>query len=690
MSEQNKPASQRLEENYLSDLLKKVDDRLGEIDEAIRGKSDEIAEMHKHMQDHKRDMDFLEKNAMREVIRNYSLQGNHSAENRKRLIRLKDAAFFGRIDFTENGGHPVQNLYIGVHNFQDTDSKKNLVVDWRAPISSMFYDFELGEAHYEIKEKKVEGEVLLKRQFKIRGGEMEYMLDTDVTIHDELLQKELNQASSAKMKNIVATIQKEQNAIIRNEEARNLIIQGVAGSGKTSIALHRIAFLLYRFKETITSEDILIISPNKVFASYISNVLPELGEESVAESSLEEVADELLEHQIKFQTFFEQVTELLEKNDEKLIERIQFKSSRELIQKIDEYHVWLQNDGFKIEDIFVKGKPVPAWFIKETFERYNRMPLLRRFNEVVREIVENMHRYYKIEVQYKDRTELHTTIRKMFPSYNPRVLYKNFYEWLGRPDLLKLKKGSTYEWSDVYAFIYFKMKLEGLKANQNVKHLVIDEMQDYSIVQYQVLRKLYNCKKTILGDINQSVNPFSSSNLETIEKIFPGATTMTMLKSYRSTYEITQFTKRISQHVNVEALERHGKQPQIIACKNKDAELETIIKLITDFNASKYNSLGIITKTQKQADKLYESLSPLFSINLLNAVSVSFGSGIVITTAHLAKGLEFDQVIVPHCTEKNYKNAPDQQMLYVACTRTMHELYLTHVGEVSGFVKSPF
>lgn len=679
-------SEQKKEENYLSDLLSKVDLKLREIDEAIKGKGDEIAEMHKHMQDHKRDMDFLEKNAMREVIRNYSLQGNHSVENRKRLVRLKDTAFFGRIDFVENGGQALQNLYVGVHNFQDTDSKKNLVVDWRAPIASMFYDFELGEAHYEIKEKKVEGEVVLKRQFKIRGGKLEYMLDTDVTIHDEVLQKELNQASSAKMKNIVATIQKEQNAIIRDEESRHLIIQGVAGSGKTSIALHRIAFLLYRFKETITSEDILIISPNKVFASYISNVLPELGEESVAESSLEEVAEELLEYQIKFQTFFEQVTELLEKTDEKLIERIQFKSSRELIQKIDEYHVWLQNDGFKIEDIFVKGKPVPAWFIKETFERYNRMPLLKRFNEVVREIVENMQRYYKIEVQYKDRTELHTTIRKMFPSYNPRVLYKNFYEWLGRPDLLKLKKGSTYEWSDVYAFLYLKMKLEGLKANQKIKHLVIDEMQDYSVVQYQVLRKLYSCKKTILGDINQSVNPFSSSNLETIEKIFSGATTMTMLKSYRSTYEITQFTKRISEHVNVEALERHGKEPLIIPCANKDAELEIVKKLVIDFNESHFNSLGIITKTQKQADKLYETLSLLHSISLLNAVSVSFGSGIVITTAHLAKGLEFDMVIVPHCTDKNYRTAPDQQMLYVACTRTMHELYLTHVGVVSRFI----
>ena len=416
--------------------------------------------------------------------------------------------------------------------------------------------------------------------------------------------------------------------------------------------------------------------------------MPELGEETVAETSVEEIADELLDYQIKFQSFFDQVTELLEKNDPKLIERIQFKSSKELLKKIDEYHLWLQNDGFKITDIHVKGKLVPSWFIKETFEKYNRMPLLKRFNEVVREIVENVFRFYKIEIQYKDRTELHTTIRKMFPSYNPRVLYKGFYEWLGKPEFLKLKKGSTYEWSDVYAFLYLKMKLEGLKANTKVKHLVIDEMQDYSVVQYQVLSKLYSCKKTILGDINQSVNPFSSSNLETIEKIFPGATSMTMLKSYRSTFEITQFTKRISRNVNVEALARHGEEPLIISCKNKEAELAEINKLVRAFNASQFNSLGIITKTQSQADALYEALGEHFQINLLNAVSVAFGSGIVITTAHLAKGLEFDQVIVPYCTDKNYNSAPDQQMLYVACTRTMHKLSLTHTGKPSEFILS--
>ncbi|MEX0988610.1 MAG: UvrD-helicase domain-containing protein [Bacteroidales bacterium] len=678
---------EKKERQYLAEVLKKVEVKIAEIDEAIQLKIDEIDYMKKHMEDHKRDMDHLEKNALRESIFNYTLQGEHTVENKVRLLRLKDTAYFGRIDFQEKENQNFRNIYVGVHNFQDSESNKNLVFDWRAPISSLFYDFELGEAYYETQAQKIKGTISLKRQFRIRKGEMEYMLDTDVTIHDEVLQKELNRASSAKMKNIVATIQKEQNAIIRNEEAHHLIIQGVAGSGKTSIALHRIAFLLYRFKDTISSEDILIISPNKVFASYISSVLPELGEETVAETSMEDIANELLDYQVKFQSFFDQVAELLEKNDREHIERIQFKASPELLKSVDEYLIWLENDGFKITDLNVKGKPVPAWFIRESFEKYKRMPLLKRFNEVVQEIVDNVFRYYQVEIQYKDRTNLHTAIRKMFPSYNPRVLYKGFYDWLGKPELFKLKKGSTYEWSDVYLFLYLKMKLEGMKPNSKVKHLVIDEMQDYSAVQYRVLSSLYTCKKTILGDINQSVNPFSSSNLTTIEDVFSDATSITILKSYRSTYEITQFTKRISHNVKVEAIERHGDDPQIIGCKNPLKEIEEIKKLITDFNKSSFNSLGIICKTQKQADTLYELIKSDFRISLLNVISVTFGRGIVITTAHLAKGLEFDQVIVPQCTDKNYHTEPDKQMLYVACTRAMHKLILTHTGTPSHFIE---
>lgn len=674
------------EKQHLKQILSKLDRAIKEINERVETQLHDINEAKDHLQEHKRDMDHLEKNAIREAVGQIAMMGEAAVNKKKRLLRLKDIPYFGRMDFKKADG-PEETIYVGVHNFYEESENQNLIYDWRAPISSMFYDYELGPASFQNTKETVAGEITKKRQYRIRGGEMEYMLDTDITIQDDVLQKELNRASSAKMKNIVATIQREQNAIIRNEHARNLIIQGVAGSGKTSIALHRIAFLLYKFKETISSEDILIISPNKVFASYISNVLPELGEETVAETSMEDLAHELLEYQIKFQTFFDQVAELLTKRDEKLTQRIQFKASHELLKKIDEYLIHLENKAFLAVDIMVAKKPVPAWFIEEKFRKFSRLPLLKRFNEIVREVVQNVYMHFGVEVTGTERTKLHSQIRKMFPSTNLRVLYKGLYEWMGKPELLKLKKGSEYEYADVYPLIYLKSRLEGLKPFYKIKHLIVDEMQDYTAVQYHILNNLYPCKKTILGDINQSVNPFSSSNLNSIQRIIPNSECMTMLKSYRSTYEITQFTKLISAKADVEAIERYGKKPEIRKFNNGEEEADFIRSSIQGFSETEHNSLGIICKTQVQADDLYKRLKLEFAtLKLLDAKTVVFSGGIVITTAHLAKGLEFDKVIVPHVTAGNYTYEPDRQMLYVACTRAMHELELSYVKKLSPFL----
>lgn len=679
--------TEKQEKQYLQEVIKKLDVAVLNIDKMIQFQGQQIKEANTHMQEHKRDMDHLEKNAVRESISNMSLQGSAALNRKKSLLKLKQIPYFGRIDFTEEQKEPTQQIYIGAYNFREEKTNRNIIYDWRAPIASMFYDFETGPAFYHTRENKVKGKLSLKRQYRIRNGQMEYMLDNDVAIRDEVLQRELKQASSSKMKNIVATIQREQNQIIRNEEAKHLIIQGVAGSGKTSIALHRIAFLLYKFKEDITSEDILILSPNKVFSSYISNVLPELGEESVAETSLEEIADELLEYKFKFQSFLDQVAQLLDRPSQKMIERIEFKASEELVKKIDEYLVFLENTAFKPRDIFINKKPVPAWFIEEKFKQYHRLPILKRFNEVVREIVNNVFMYYNYEVMGKERTELHATIRKMYPSTNLRVLYKGFYTWLERGDLIKKMKGGMYEYSDVYPLLYLKMKLEGLPSYKQVKHLVVDEMQDYSPVQYKVLSNLFSCKKTILGDINQSVNPYSSSNLETLIDIFPDATAVTLKKSYRSTYEITEFSKRISEKVEVEPLERHGEKPKIKRFTSKEKQLQYIESLLNDFHNSAYNSLAIIVKNPKEVDSFREALKHTHSLQVLNGEGVAFDNGIILTTAHLAKGLEFDKVIVPNCSATNYRTPIDLQMLYVACTRAMHQLTVTTVKDYSKFLK---
>ncbi len=267
--------------------------------------------------------------------------GEGAVDRRRKLLKLVGSPYFGRIDFQSATDAKETPVYVGLATFTDETLRQNLIYDWRAPISSMFYDFELGDADYETPSGKVKGTISLKRQYKIRDGVMEFMIENAVSIHDEVLQRELSKSADDRMKNIVATIQRDQNQVIRNETASVMIIQGVAGSGKTSIALHRIAFLLYRFRDTIKAKDILILSPNKVFADYISNVLPELGEEHIPETGMEELASELLEKKFPFQTFFQQVASLLEHPHQEFIERIQFKSSFEFVRQLNKYFIHL-------------------------------------------------------------------------------------------------------------------------------------------------------------------------------------------------------------------------------------------------------------------------------------------------------------------------------------------------------------
>lgn len=304
--------TEKQEKEYLQKILSIIHATINNTDKSVKDHVDTLQEYKDYLWSNK-DIDPHEIRSMRESILNHFALGENVIDKRKRLGRILDIPYFGRIDFKEEkDGSQTIPVYIGIHTFYDSISRTNLIYDWRAPVSSMFYDHELGEASYTSPNGEVNGKISLKRQYRIRKGRMEYMIESSLTVHDDILQKELSANADDKMKNIVTTIQREQNQIIRNEEAPVLIIQGVAGSGKTSIALHRIAYLLYTLKGNISSRDILIISPNKVFADYISNVLPELGEETVPETSMEQILSELLENKYKYRNFFDQVTELLE------------------------------------------------------------------------------------------------------------------------------------------------------------------------------------------------------------------------------------------------------------------------------------------------------------------------------------------------------------------------------------------
>lgn len=672
--------TEKQEKEYLKQIISFLKKVIGNTDASVKDHVDTLAEYKDYIWSNK-DIDPHEIRSMRESILNHFALGESVINKRKRLTKILAIPYFGRIDFLEKKENSkVMPIYIGIHTFYDPESRATLIHDWRAPVSSMFYDHELGEAGYRSPSGEIKGVISLKRQYRIRGGKMEFMIESALTVHDDILQKELSSNADDKMKNIVATIQREQNQIIRNEDIRTLIIQGVAGSGKTSIALHRIAYLLYTFRDSISSKDILIISPNKVFSDYISNVLPELGEETVPETSMEQILSGVLEHKYKYQTYFGLVNELLEKPSSSLIDRIAYKASFGFISELDKFILHIENTYFKAADVkLTKYITIPAPFIEEQYLRFNRYPIRRRFDAMADYMLDMLKIQYTFTVTTTGRNLLKKEIRLMFAGNNDIQVYKDFFKWTNNPGMFKMRKGHTLEYSDLAPLAYLHLALEG-SGNQpfRVKHLLIDEMQDYSPIQYKVIQKLFPCRKTVLGDAGQSVNPYGSSTAETIQKSLTASEIMKLCKSYRSTFEITDFAQKIHPNAELEPVARHGEKPQILQFGSAVEELSGIMGLISTYRKSGYKSLGIICKTEQQARKMADMLKSYANdISFLSSQSSAFVQGIVITSAHMAKGLEFDEVIIPQTDERNYRSEIDKSMLYVAVTRAMHRLTLT-------------
>lgn len=672
--------TEKQEKEYLKQIISFLKKVIGNTDASVKDHVDTLAEYKDYIWSNK-DIDPHEIRSMRESILNHFALGESVINKHKRLTKILAIPYFGRIDFLEKKENSkVMPIYIGIHTFYDPESRATLIHDWRAPVSSMFYDHELGEAGYRSPSGEIKGVISLKRQYRIRGGKMEFMIESALTVHDDILQKELSSNVDDKMKNIVATIQREQNQIIRNEDIRTLIIQGVAGSGKTSIALHRIAYLLYTFRDSISSKDILIISPNKVFSDYISNVLPELGEETVPETSMEQILSGVLEHKYKYQTYFGLVNELLEKPSSSLIDRIAYKASFGFISELDKFILHIENTYFKAADVkLTKYITIPAPFIEEQYLRFNRYPIRRRFDAMADYMLDMLKIQYAFTVTTAGRNLLKKEIRLMFAGNNDIQVYKDFFKWTNNPGMFKMRKGHTLEYSDLAPLAYLHLALEG-NGNQpfRVKHLLIDEMQDYSPIQYKVIQKLFPCRKTVLGDAGQSVNPYGSSTAETIQKSLTASEIMKLCKSYRSTFEITDFAQKIHPNAELEPVARHGEKPQILQFGSAVEELSGIMGLISTYRKSGYKSLGIICKTEQQAREMADMLKSYANdISFLSSQSSAFVQGIVIISAHMAKGLEFDEVIIPQTDEKNYRSEIDKSMLYVAVTRAMHRLTLT-------------
>ena len=665
---------------HLSHTLQIIDTALEEAREDVLRLDQEYRDAKRYMAEYRNEMDSHEKLQNERLLDQTDRTGVFAAEVCEKLEKLKESPYFARIDFVSDGEEEADTFYIGRFGF--THGNEKLIFDWRAPISGIFYDYDIGRAGFEAPVGWIEGELTRKRQFKIQNGIMEYAIESSTNVQDEILQKELAHTSDEKMKSIISTIQREQNVIIRNESADTLIIQGVAGSGKTSIALHRIAFLLYRFKNQITAEDVTILSPNKVFADYISGVIPELGEEPICELSLQDVAGNALKEVIAF----ESEKNPLENEDEAWAKRAKFKSNLAFAALLDQYIHNISERVFSAKDYTCQGHVVQASWINERFNAYKKVPVKKRLVLVAGDIREHLRCLMGMWEEAPKANVILKSLNKMLIIKDTFALYKDFYQYLDKKDMFVLPEKKKLEWEDVFPFLYLMAAFEGIEENRSVKHLVIDEMQDYTPIQFAVLNRMYPCQKTILGDFGQVLNPCHLHSLDEVRKIYRDAQFVALNKSYRSTYEIMDFAKTICNQPSLEMVERHGEKPKSIYCENVDSELAFMSALIKKFEEGGNASLGIVVKTSADAKRFYDLLSGEYPVHLLSQESIRFTNGVSITSIRMAKGLEFDEVIVPDADNRNYNSDYDRNLLYIACTRAMHKLTLFYTGRPSPFL----
>ncbi|WP_125142170.1 HelD family protein [Clostridium transplantifaecale] len=665
---------------HLEEVNRRLEQALKEAQADVERIDREYRDSKRYMADYRGEIDPHEMFQNELLLRQTDQTGAFAVLLRDRIARLKDSPYFARIDFQSNNGKEPEKFYIGRFTF--SQGKEPLIFDWRAPVSSMFYDYETGPAGYDAPMGRIDGELKRKRQFKIKDGVLEYALESAAHVQDDILQKELSHTSDEKMKSIISTIQKEQNRIIRSEQAGTMIIQGVAGSGKTSIALHRIAFLLYRQKDRLTARNVTILSPNRVFGDYISNVIPELGEEPIYELSFSDIAEIGLENIIGF----EPEPDPLEVEDEKWIERVRFKSSPDFAGLLDDYIREMPDRIFTPADYTFGRFTVDSKWIRERFLAYGKYPVKRRLSMTADDIC---NRLQNENIWQEDLPKARTVLKSltaMLRLKNTPALYKDFYKWLGRPQMYVMPARNKLEWTDVFPFLYLHAAFEGIKESKITKHLVIDEMQDYTPIQYAVINKMFPCQKTILGDFGQYLNPYHTHTLEDLRRIYDGAGYVELNKSYRSTYEIMALAKRIGKISALEAMVRHGEAPALVKCKNEQDEIRKLKEAVRDFGAGESSSLGIITKTEREAKKLHALLSDECEVNLILPESTHFAGGISITSVRMAKGLEFDEVLIPHADSLTYQSEYDRSLLYIACTRAMHRLTLFYCNEASRFL----
>jgi len=689
---------------YLSHVTESLKHRIVQLDESIEAGQKEIEGMHEYYWENYTEMDqygyenFDNQQALLHEIN----ASNEKIELRRRFRKMMDSPFFGRVDFCYEGEDEPEIFYIGIANLAEENGGLPLIYDWRAPVSGLFYDFDKGPASYLAPLGEIHGDIAAKWQYKIRGGKMIYEFESDVKIDDEILKAELGSNGDVQLKNIIRTIQKEQNAIIRNTSDRIMVIQGAAGSGKTSIALHRIAYLLYHDRKNLKSSSVLVLSPNGVFSDYISHILPELGEENIREMSFDLFAYKRLKNVVsdcedRYDLIERQIAGLC---DEKLLKE---KLSRDFLDRMEGYLVELEDSLMNFRDVEHRGVVKKEQEIIELFYfKFMDIPLLSRMDAVAEYFIDEVETLKGFDLPDEEREAVKSRFYRMYETRDLYVLYNRFLRQEGFPSLPQVqyeKRKLRYE--DVYPVLYLKYRLETQQEDSGVRHLIVDEMQDYSMIQYLIIQRLFKCRMTILGDREQTMDGEQQDVLTFLPKIFgKDIRRIVMNKSYRNTVEIASYANKLAGITEVELFERHGKpvvqkefpgleealesvvrelrlEKQAVIAENADEGVEDIIS---------YETAAVIARTADEARETYyilkekleaEGFDTKERLSLLHRDSTNFQKGLTVTTFYMAKGLEFDQVFSVFPGED--RSPIVERARYIAATRALHELYMYEV-----------
>lgn len=625
-------------------------------------------------------------------------------------IRLMEKSlnkpYFARLDFKRDGESDIEELYIGKVGIID-EKNNNIIIDWRAPVSSMYYDSNIGDASYKAPEGTCTGKLLLKRQYEIENKQLKSYQDVDTVSNDELLKPYLEASVDNRLKNIVSTIQHEQNRIIREPVNKNLIIQGVAGSGKTTVALHRIAYLVYNNRENIKPEQYLIIGPNKFFVNYISGVLPDLDVEDVKQLTYDELCSEILQENI---TLIDEDIKLLKsiKNEKELTYQ-KIKVSMQFKKALDKYIKEIKESTIPIYGVRINEKEIISnEFIKQIYNSFEELDeydniktrLMRTNLFFEKYIDENIEQYR----EYSEK-ELKKALKNYFNKLIPKIpkIYQNFLSNLDKyleisediKEQVKINiinlKNKKFEFEDLSSLIYLKAKINGIDEYGKYKQIVIDEAQDYGEFTFFALKFiLKNATFTIFGDLAQSIYQYRS--IENWESVLNNTfrnqgDIQYLLKSYRTTTEIMDSANNITKYIKLNTAKpviRHGKKVSFINYKEKNEQISLIKRILEQYKTQNYKTIAIICKNEEEAQELYIKLE-MNDIKNITLNDTEYNGGICIITSYLAKGLEFDGVIISNSGEEEYNSNKiiDMKLLYVAMTRPLHELTILYKNDIT-------